>query len=93
VYRIPLDENSLNDDTELRRNVKEILEIIIGILEDRANVDSSPAKKKQRIEEYFKKEDSTSVSAGKSMEVILEFTSKLDNKSNNVTDFVKLSLS
>ncbi|RIB17462.1 hypothetical protein C2G38_2037723 [Gigaspora rosea] len=59
VYRIPLDENSLNDDTELRRNVKEILEIIIGILEDRANVDSSPAKKKQRIEEYFKKEGKT----------------------------------
>ncbi|CAG8700226.1 12350_t:CDS:2, partial [Racocetra fulgida] len=56
VYRIPLDETSLNDDTELRRSVKEILEIIIGILEDRANVDISPVKKKQRIDEYFKKE-------------------------------------
>ncbi|CAG8732262.1 45042_t:CDS:2 [Gigaspora margarita] len=77
VYHIPLNENSLNDDTELRRNVKEILEIIIGILEDRANADSSLVKKKQRIEEYFKK-NSTSISVGISMEEIPEFTSKID---------------
>ncbi|CAG8554437.1 45170_t:CDS:2, partial [Gigaspora margarita] len=41
---------------------------------------SSPAKKKQRIEEYFKKEDSISVSTGISMEEILEFTSKIDKQ-------------
>ncbi|RIB25062.1 hypothetical protein C2G38_2031366 [Gigaspora rosea] len=55
VYHIPLYENSLKDDTELRCKIKEILETIIGILEDRANVDSSPVKKKQRIEEFGKK--------------------------------------
>ncbi|PKY40507.1 hypothetical protein RhiirA4_453894 [Rhizophagus irregularis] len=45
-YRIPLTENTLKDSTELRKNVKRILEVIVGLLMDRASVSREPATKK-----------------------------------------------
>nr|CAG8634551.1 4490_t:CDS:2 [Entrophospora candida] len=52
-YRISLTEASLKDCTALKSNVKRILEVIVGLLEDRANIDMSPATKKARISKYF----------------------------------------
>ncbi|GBC26762.2 hypothetical protein GLOIN_2v1772759 [Rhizophagus irregularis DAOM 181602=DAOM 197198] len=50
-YRIPLMENTLKDSTELRKNVKRILEVIVGLLMDRASVSREPATKKRHVEE------------------------------------------
>ncbi|CAB4430731.1 unnamed protein product [Rhizophagus irregularis] len=50
-YRIPLTENTLKDSTELRKNVKRILEVIVGLLMDRASVSREPATKKRHVEE------------------------------------------
>lgn len=55
-YRISLTEASLKDCTALKSNVKRILEVIVGLLEDRANIDMSPATKKARISKYFQNE-------------------------------------
>ncbi|RGB28795.1 hypothetical protein C1646_767387 [Rhizophagus diaphanus] len=44
-------ENTLKDSTELRKNVKRILEVIVGLLMDRASASSEPATKKRRVEE------------------------------------------
>ncbi|EXX78522.1 hypothetical protein RirG_014190 [Rhizophagus irregularis DAOM 197198w] len=50
-YRISLTENTLKDSTELRKNVKRILEVIVGLLMDRASVSREPATKKRHVEE------------------------------------------
>src|SRR2546421_2014053 len=44
----------LKDDTELRKNVKRVLEVIIGLLKDRAVGSEEPATKKRRVEEIIK---------------------------------------
>ncbi|RHZ89982.1 hypothetical protein Glove_9g81 [Diversispora epigaea] len=54
-YHVPLAENILEDDTELRRDVKKVMEVIVGLLKDRVNVDDSPAIKRARTEKYIKK--------------------------------------
>ncbi|RHZ74994.1 hypothetical protein Glove_218g34 [Diversispora epigaea] len=54
-YHVPLTENVLENDTELRRDVKKVMEVIVGLLKDRVNVDDSPAIKKARTEKYIKK--------------------------------------
>ncbi len=54
-YRISLTEDALKDDTELRKNVKRILEVIIGLLKDRVVSSKEPATKKHRVEEIIKK--------------------------------------
>jgi hypothetical protein len=46
---------SSNTYRSLRSAVKEVLEIIIGLLKDRACAEDSPSKKKARIEGYHSK--------------------------------------
>jgi len=53
-YRISLTEDALDNDTELRKNVKRILEVIVGLLKDRVSVSDEPASKK-RLQETIKK--------------------------------------
>ena len=36
----------------LRKNVKKVLGVVVGLLKDRACVEKSPAKKRARVEEY-----------------------------------------
>ena len=48
-------EDALKDDTELRKNVKRVLEVILGLLKDRALGSEEPATKKRRVEEIIKK--------------------------------------
>jgi hypothetical protein len=59
-YNIVFSEASLKkdsvDERELRKNVKRVIEVIVGILIDRINVEKTPDSKKARIEKYFKKE-------------------------------------
>ncbi|GBB83337.1 hypothetical protein RclHR1_10060010 [Rhizophagus clarus] len=59
-YNIVFSEASLKkdsvDEKELRRNVKRVIEVIVGILVDRINIEKTPDSKKARIEKYFKKE-------------------------------------
>src|SRR6266480_2007135 len=54
-YRISLTEDVLNDPTELRKSVKRILEVIVGLLEDRVSASDEPTTKKRRVEEMTKK--------------------------------------
>jgi hypothetical protein len=54
-YRISLTEDALKDSTDLRKNVKRILEVIVGLLEDRVSASEEPANKKRRVEEIIKK--------------------------------------
>ncbi|GBC00166.1 hypothetical protein RclHR1_37700001 [Rhizophagus clarus] len=54
-YQISLTEDALKDDTKLRKSVKRILEVIIGLLKDRAISSEEPATKKHCIEEIIKK--------------------------------------
>src|SRR3954470_14433544 len=54
-YRISLTEDALKDDTELRKNVKRVLEVIVGLLKDRALGSEEPTTKKCRVEEIIKK--------------------------------------
>jgi hypothetical protein len=54
-YRISLTEDVLKDDTELRKSVKRVLEVIIGLLKDRAVGSEEPATKQHRVEEIIKK--------------------------------------
>jgi hypothetical protein len=50
-----LTENS-EEDLKLCKNVKRILEIVVGLLKGRMDVEKSPSKKRQRIQELFIKE-------------------------------------
>ncbi|RHZ76320.1 hypothetical protein Glove_199g192 [Diversispora epigaea] len=52
TYNVPLTEDILEDDAELRRNLKKVM----GLLKDRTNVDDSPASKRARTEKYIKKQ-------------------------------------
>ena len=54
-YRVSLTEDALEDPTELRKNVKRVLEVIVGLLKDRAVGSEEPASKKRRVEEIIKK--------------------------------------
>ncbi|POG75358.1 hypothetical protein GLOIN_2v1565907 [Rhizophagus irregularis DAOM 181602=DAOM 197198] len=54
-YRISLTEDALKDDTKLRKNVKRVLEVIVGLLKDRAVGSEELATKKRRVEEIIKK--------------------------------------
>src|ERR1043165_8153365 len=54
-YRISLTEDALKDSTDLRKNVKRILEVIVGLLKDRVSASDEPANKKRRVEEIIKK--------------------------------------
>ena len=54
-YWISLTEDALKDDTELRKSVKRVLEVIIGLLKDREVGSEEPTTKKRRVEEIIKK--------------------------------------
>jgi hypothetical protein len=54
-YRISLTEDALKDSTNLRKNVKRILEVIVGLLKDRVTASKEPANKKRRVKEIIKK--------------------------------------
>ncbi|GBB96801.1 hypothetical protein RclHR1_28370005 [Rhizophagus clarus] len=54
-YQISLTEDTLKDDTELRKNVKRVLEVIVGLLKDRAVGSEESATKKRRVKEIIKK--------------------------------------
>uniref|UniRef100_U9U6Y8 Uncharacterized protein n=1 Tax=Rhizophagus irregularis (strain DAOM 181602 / DAOM 197198 / MUCL 43194) TaxID=747089 RepID=U9U6Y8_RHIID len=54
-YRISLTEDALKDSTELRKNVKRILEVKVGLLKDRVSASEEPPNKKRRVEEIIKK--------------------------------------
>ncbi|PKK57623.1 hypothetical protein RhiirC2_797709 [Rhizophagus irregularis] len=47
-YRISLTKDILKDSTDLRKNVKRILEVIVGLLKDRLSASEEPANKKRR---------------------------------------------
>ncbi|RIA98359.1 hypothetical protein C1645_129345 [Glomus cerebriforme] len=59
-YNIVFSEAALEKDSveeqELRKNVKRVMEVIVGILIDRINIEKTPDSKKARIEKYFKTE-------------------------------------
>ncbi|PKY23239.1 hypothetical protein RhiirB3_206698 [Rhizophagus irregularis] len=44
-YRISLTEDALKDSTELLKNVKRILEVIMGLLKDRVSASEEPTNK------------------------------------------------
>src|SRR3954463_3242849 len=54
-YRISLTEDALKDSTDLCKNVRRILEVIVGLLKDRITASEEPANKKRRVEEIIKK--------------------------------------
>jgi hypothetical protein len=54
-YRISLTEDAIKDPTDLRKNVKRILGVIVGLLKDRVSASEEPANKKRRVEEIIKK--------------------------------------
>ncbi len=44
------------EEKELCKNVKRVVEVIVGLLKDRVDVEKEPAMKKQRVQGYFEKE-------------------------------------
>jgi hypothetical protein len=54
-YQISLTEDALEDPTELHKNMKRVLEVIVGLLKDRAVGSEEPATKKRHVEEIIKK--------------------------------------
>ncbi|PKY51327.1 hypothetical protein RhiirA4_468292 [Rhizophagus irregularis] len=55
IYSTSSTEDALKDDTELRRNVKRVLEVIVGKLKDRVEGSEEPATKKRCVEEITRK--------------------------------------
>uniref|UniRef100_U9SYI8 Uncharacterized protein n=2 Tax=Rhizophagus irregularis TaxID=588596 RepID=U9SYI8_RHIID len=53
-YHIALTKDILDDDIKLRQGVKEVMEVIVGLLKDWVEVDDSPDIKKARMEKYIK---------------------------------------
>ncbi|PKC53844.1 hypothetical protein RhiirA1_430040 [Rhizophagus irregularis] len=53
VYGIVKD--ALKDNTELHKYVKRVIEVIVGLLKDRAVGSEEPANKKRHVEEIIKK--------------------------------------
>ncbi|RIA95056.1 hypothetical protein C1645_758420 [Glomus cerebriforme] len=52
-YHIVLTEDILENDDELRRDVKKVMEVIVGLLKDRVEVDDAPDNK-EYISYFFK---------------------------------------
>ncbi|CAG8463875.1 2909_t:CDS:2 [Acaulospora morrowiae] len=44
----------LDNDTDLRKGVKRVMEVIVGLLKDRVMIDSAPDIKRRRVEEIKK---------------------------------------
>ena len=54
-YRISLTEDAIKNPTELRKNVKKVLEVIVGLLKDRVSASEELANKKRHVEDIIKK--------------------------------------
>ena len=54
-YHITLTEEILDDDAELRRGVKKVMEVIVSLLKDRVKVDNAPDSKRVRTKKFIKK--------------------------------------
>ncbi|RIA84582.1 hypothetical protein C1645_832078 [Glomus cerebriforme] len=48
-------EEGLEDKKELCKNVKQVMEVIVGLLKERVDVEKEPKNKKARAQEYLKK--------------------------------------
>ena len=44
----------MKDDAELRRGIKKVMEVIVGLLKDRVKVDDSPDSKRARTKKFIK---------------------------------------
>jgi hypothetical protein len=53
-YHIVLNEKILKDDVELRRGVKRVLEVVVGLLKDRVEVDDPPDSKRARMKKFIR---------------------------------------
>jgi hypothetical protein len=53
-YHIVLTEKIMKNDAELRRGVRKIMEVIVGLLKDRVEVDDSPDSKRARTKKFIK---------------------------------------
>ena len=53
-YHITLTEDVLEDDAELRRGVKKVMEVIVGLLKDRVEVSDTPDIKRARTKKFIK---------------------------------------
>ena len=53
-YHIDLTEDILDDDAKLRRGVKEVMGVIVGLLKDRVEVDDAPDSKSARTKKFIK---------------------------------------
>jgi hypothetical protein len=53
-YHIALTDDILENDAELRRGVKKVMEVIVGLLKDRVEVDGSPDSKRARTKKFIK---------------------------------------
>src|SRR5581483_463299 len=49
-------EEGSEDEKELCKNVKRVMEVIVGLLRERVDVEKEPKNKKARVQEYLKKE-------------------------------------
>ncbi|PKY38992.1 hypothetical protein RhiirA4_194634 [Rhizophagus irregularis] len=48
-YHIVLNEKILKDDAELRRGVKKVMEVVVGLLKDRVEVDDSKEQGRKNL--------------------------------------------
>lgn len=57
-YHISLTKAIAKEENEakVRKNVKQVMEIIVGLLKDRVDVEK-PAMKRQRVKGYFEKRE------------------------------------
>jgi hypothetical protein len=57
-YRISLTKVIAKEENEaeLRKSVKQVMEVIVGLLKDRVDAEKEPKNKKARVQEYLKKE-------------------------------------
>ena len=44
----------MKDDAELRRGVKKVMEVIVGLLKDRVEIDDAPDSKRARTKKFIK---------------------------------------
>ena len=50
-------KENLEEEKELRKNVKQVMEVIVGLLKDRVDIEKEPATTRQRVQEYFEKQE------------------------------------
>uniref|UniRef100_U9US82 Uncharacterized protein n=1 Tax=Rhizophagus irregularis (strain DAOM 181602 / DAOM 197198 / MUCL 43194) TaxID=747089 RepID=U9US82_RHIID len=51
LYQVSALKENSEDEKELCKNVKRVIEVIFGLLKDRIDVEKEPAMKKQRVQE------------------------------------------